>query len=154
MNNYDTISEFLKYIKMHLNKNGKKGGNITMPYGHYKRLMDNIYQYISFIFENQHNNRQLLSEDIKNREYDMRGFKESMGSFVNNKFKPKDANESVEEIDDDRKNAMFSSLTSWFDNETPPVKSVNDDMEPEEEPELDEEPQEERQLLLKSEELV
>jgi hypothetical protein len=77
-----------------------------------------------------------------------------MGSFVNNKFKPKDANESVEEIDDDRKNAMFSSLTSWFDNETPPVKSVNDDMEPEEEPELDEEPQEERQLLLKSEELV
>uniref|UniRef100_A0A6C0DZM5 Uncharacterized protein n=1 Tax=viral metagenome TaxID=1070528 RepID=A0A6C0DZM5_9ZZZZ len=65
MKDYKEIERFLDYIDRHINGDVllKGGEESTYPYAHYERLLDNIYEYTKFIFENKQKNKQRLAED-------------------------------------------------------------------------------------------
>ena len=67
MNSHKSIIEFLDYIESHLsNSSSMKGGNnATEPYESYKRILDNIYEYVSFVFINDEKNKKELEKSIE-----------------------------------------------------------------------------------------
>ena len=74
MDKYREVERFLDYIDHHIsNKPFFKGGQSTFPYAHFESVLDKIYEYIGFIFDNDRKNKQRFSEDVyaKTREHDI-----------------------------------------------------------------------------------
>jgi hypothetical protein len=68
MTSYTDVMRFLEYVDANLNgdklpiKGG--GGDSTEPYGTYETILDNIFEYTSFVFENNEKNKKRLADSI------------------------------------------------------------------------------------------
>lgn len=67
MTSHNSITYFLDYIDSHLSNNYiMKGGNeSTQPYKSYESLLNNMYEYIRFVFVNNKNNHKEFSKSIE-----------------------------------------------------------------------------------------
>ena len=67
MSSHKSIIDFLDYIDSHLSPRShvKGGTNATEPYQSYKSILDNIYEYVSFVFINDEKNKKELEKSIE-----------------------------------------------------------------------------------------
>ena len=173
MEGYKEIDHFLDYIDNHIsNRAVLKGGESTYPYGHLEKLLDRIYEYIRFIFENEHKNKQRMTENVysKSKEHatddtTVNNMTKSFSDYFNRPTpveSPEDPGKNLwsNSPEDPGKN-LFSktkeenvnqysipSISSLFSYESSPEPVKKDS--PEESPEI---PTTEK-LLLKTEEMV
>lgn len=67
MNSEESILGFLDYIEGHLSKGSmmKGGGDATEPYRSYESILNNVYEYVNYVFMNNETNKKELSRSIE-----------------------------------------------------------------------------------------
>lgn len=67
MNSEESILGFLDYIDGHLSKGSpmKGGGDSTQPYRSYESILNNVYEYVNYVFMNNETNKKELSRSIE-----------------------------------------------------------------------------------------
>jgi len=67
MNCHKSIVEFLDYIDGHLSNHSmmKGGSESTQPYKSYESILNNVYEYVNYVFMNNETNKKELSRSIE-----------------------------------------------------------------------------------------
>jgi hypothetical protein len=67
MNSHKSIVEFLDYIDGHLSTRSmmKGGSESTQPYKSYESILNNVYEYVNYVFMNNETNKKELSRSIE-----------------------------------------------------------------------------------------